>query len=290
MSLQSQIISLLDEGLTQIEAADALGISRGKLQRELGKRQPSRVRRFVVLSDIHVPYEDKALVDKVLSWLHTQRLTGLILNGDTMDCESISSFLSLEEIPLEDEVDQTNDLLDRIEDAVGRDPEKIWHDGNHEKRLQTFLASNAKKLAGLQDRYGDRLLSIPHLLRLRERGWQYKTYQEVTRLVGELYVEHGDRTSKHSGQTAKAVQNDKGGSVIVGHVHRVGEYIKSDRNGYHEGYEQGCLCTLNPSYITEDSTNWQHGFAIVDVYDDLSWWVQVVKVKGGKFIVDGEVY
>lgn len=293
MTLRDKALKLLGDGLSQEAAASELGITRSKLRREISKTPTLSVRRFLILSDLHIPYEDKVLVNKVLAWVRTQELAGVILNGDVLDCESISSFLSLEEVPLEDEIELGNEFLDDLDAAVRvRNPgaKRVFHAGNHEARLDTYLAKNASKLKGLTDKYGDRVLSIPHLLKLRERGWEYKSYREVTRLVGELYVEHGSVVSRHSGMTAKSTQERLGGSVIVGHVHRVGEFNKVDRNGFHEAYEQGCLCVTSPSYLNEASANWSQGFAIVDVYGENDFWVSIVKVKNGKFLVDGSVW
>lgn len=250
-------------------------------------------RRTVILSDIHLPFEDTPLVQKVISWLETQPLERLILNGDQLDFKSISRYKGARDYPLEDELARGNAFLDQITAAArARNPfcEIIWHDGNHEFRLQAYLEREADRLVGLKNRDGDAVVSIPALLNLRERNIRYRTYHQVTRLPGGLFVEHGDRVSKNSAGTVLNVVRDKGASVAIGHVHRVGAYYKKDRSGLHRGFETGCLCITDPDYITEDSANWQQGFLVVDYTDETTWWAQQVVVQAGRFMADGRVY
>lgn len=306
MSTEQQARALYDAGHKDTIIAAELGITRHQartlmhaftLEDAPGVHQTAPtlapgVSRTIILSDIHIPFEQTELVQKILAWVSTQHATRVILNGDTMDCASISKFSDALSYPLQDEIERTRVFLDQIQDAAReRNPsvELHWHDDNHEVRLERYLAKNADKLAGVMDTNGDPVVSIPHLLDLRGRGWRYRTYHQTLRLPGDLWVEHGDRVSKHSGYTAKNLVADKGGSIIIGHVHRLGIHYKRDRLGLHRGIESGCLCRLDPQYMTADSANWQQGFMIVDHRAD-SWWHQPVLVQDGRFVVDGELW
>lgn len=250
-------------------------------------------KRDVILSDIHIPYDDITLIQKILAWITTQHLNSIILNGDTLDCGKIGKFATADDYPLEDEIQRGRVFLDQLQEAATTQNKNCkihWIDGNHENRILHYLQKDAERISGLKDINGDGVISIPSLLNLRQRGITYRTYKQTLKLTDDLYVEHGDRVSKHSGYTAKNLITDKGGSIIVGHVHRVGAHYKQDRNGLHRGYESGCLCTLSPDYVTEESANWQQGFIVVDHYEGGRWWVNQVLVQDGDFVIDGVLY
>lgn len=139
---------------------------------------------------------------------------------------------------------------------------------------------------------GYEVVSIPHLLRLKDRNIAHLKYSQVLELGAGLFVEHGDRVSKNSGQTAMNMVKDKGASVVMGHVHRLGVYNKTDRLGIHTGIEGGCMCELDPTDITDRSANWQGGFTIVDFDNTVAdtWAFQPVAWLGKSFYADGKFH
>ncbi len=58
-----------------------------------------------------------------------------------------------------------------------------------------------------------------------------------------------------------------------------------DLRGVHEAIEQGCLCDLEPEY--DQHPNWQQGFAIVYVFRDGTFSMQIVKVVNREFLLFG---
>jgi predicted phosphodiesterase len=249
--------------------------------------------RVVVASDFHFPDENTPLVQKWLSWLATVRVDRLVLLGDVMDAMSVSRFLVEDEVSLEDEVARTNAFLDQVTEAA-RAVNPACHidflEGNHEERITRYLYRNAGKLVGLQVD-GEPVVGLPHLLRLRERRISHYRYQQVIRLPGNLWLEHGDSVSVNSAATVMNAVRRKGGSIVIGHVHRIGAYYKKDRDGFHRGYEIGAMCSLEPRYMTAQSANWQNGWAVIDYLGGTDkWWLTQVVVQDGKFVWEGRVY
>src|SRR5210317_1144842 len=70
--------------------AEMFGISESTLTQYL--QAPLRTKKYIILSDIHVPFHNKVLVNKVIELCHRKRFDGLILNGDFLDLYSIASF------------------------------------------------------------------------------------------------------------------------------------------------------------------------------------------------------
>jgi len=80
--------------------------------------------------------------------------------------------------------------------------------------------------------------------------------------------------------------------LIQAHTHRGGSFFKKVYDRVVVGYENFCLCDLDPPYV--DRPNWQQGFSIVykDLKSDLFFVEQhPITEKGGKYRVfyNGEV-
>lgn len=247
-------------------------------------------RMIVSLSDIHIPHDDTALVQKIIEWIKTQTLDTLVLNGDILDCAKISKYLGHGEMSLSDEILRGNVFLDQIlaaARAMNPQAKVVWIDGNHEDRLNKYLMANADALIDLMVD-GEPLVSLQHLLRLKERRVTYKPYNQHLELPGGLFIEHGHRVSKHAAYTVSNAMRDLGGSLIMGHVHRIGSVSRTDRTGTYRGYEQGCLC-LPPSYMPAASANWQLGFGIIRYTDATTWWYEQVYCQDGSFMINGRL-
>jgi len=55
-------------------------------------RQKNEYKKTVVIGDVHIPFQDKVSVSLVLSFLRFYHPEVVILNGDILDCFSISKF------------------------------------------------------------------------------------------------------------------------------------------------------------------------------------------------------
>lgn len=109
-------------------------------------------------------------------------------------------------------------------------------------------------------------MALEDLLGL-ERDYIYVNESLVENFVqvGKLYIGHWNRVSKHSSYTVKNIMTDRGVNIVQGHTHRMGFYTirYMDRTIY--GWENGCLCNINPTYLV--SPNWQSGFSIIEPYN-----------------------
>lgn len=96
--------------------------------------------------------------------------------------------------------------------------------------------------------------------------------------IGDLYIGHWNRVSKHSSYTVKNIMTDRGVNIVQSHTHRLGFYTVRymDRTIY--GWEIGCLCDINPSYMV--IPNWQLGFAVIQPYSaGKQFSMQLVKIN-----------
>ena len=235
---------------------------------------------WAILSDLQIPFQDKRVLDLVLRGLKRIKPGGVVLNGDVVDCYELSEFDKnpLGQAGLEREVKEAKWLMGELQYI----PERWWLGGNHEDRLRRYLWKRATQFAGLD------VLRFETLFGLDRAGFNWKPYGGTLKL-GKLLVTHGSLVLKHSGWTGRAHFEKYGNSVLVGHTHRLGAYYRTNAKGVHAGYENGCLCRLDPEYV--QYPDWQQGFSVVQVHE--SGWFNVTQVpilKRRRFFYGGEMF
>ena len=208
-----------------------------------------------VLSDLHLPFFDPTAVKMAVEFIREQRPATVHLLGDVGDYFSISRYDKdpVRRLNLQEELDSIRDWLTELRDAASK-AKIIYSEGNHEFRLRKYLRSEAKALAGL------RALSLEKLLDFDKLHIRWQPQDRPYR-VGSLLFTHGQLVSKWSGQTARQHYERYGCCVIHGHTHRLGAFYHTNIMDTFASWENGCLCSMTPEYIT--SPDWQHGFSVV---------------------------
>ena len=211
-----------------------------------------RVETVVSLSDIHIPYECPRALGAAMAFIRDERPDHIILNGDIIDGESLSSHGDRpREREFRRELEPVGHFLDALKKASPK--AKIhWNEGNHETRLTRYLERIAPALVGMLD--------VPRLLDLRKRGISWLPYGQV-HFIGKLGFTHGTQAGQHF---AAAALNAYGCSLVMGHTHRTqvftravaGEAGGDKARGV---FGQGCLCPLSAPYLKGPS-GWTNGF------------------------------
>ena len=237
----------------------------------------------VFLSDIHVPYQDTAVLDSAIRLLKRLKPDRVVLNGDINDFFQLSRFnYGLERMDhLQEEIDEAVKIRQRIRKAC---PDAVVNEneGNHDSRIITYVEKNARALVSL------RALEPEHLF-----GWKDLEIQAFPgagfRLRKNFLVKHGTLVRGEAGATAKAELALAGISGISGHTHRLATYR---RGGYEsrQWTEQGCLCRLDPDYVT-GQPNWQSGIAVgqFSTRSD-TFHVEEVHTFNGRLVYGGKEY
>lgn len=218
---------------------------------------------MMVYGDTHIPYQDDKVLKLLEVFARDFKPDIIVHGGDLLDCYQLSTFDKMEKSPKSfgEEIRLGHAHLKKMRKYC---KEMDFIEGNHEWRLQRYLAKDADKFRGLVRAGTDEeVLTLPYLMNFEDLDVSYVPMigRESYKRYNDLYVGHFDRVAKHSGFTAKALVEDKGVSVIQGHVHRMGKHYKTTLVGELVGIENGCTCNLHPSYI--QTPNWQHGFSIV---------------------------
>jgi predicted phosphodiesterase len=208
---------------------------------------------IVILPDIHAPFHDPKAIELTCKIIELIKPTTVIYLGDNVDWHQISKFDKDPDriLTIQAEVDSFHSVDRSIMSAAGRHVKRYYLLGNHEDRLRRYHSAHPEvcKIRGLQF---DSLLGlgpsqriIPNLqLVENEINWRDR-----------FIAKHGKVVSKWSAWSAQKEHMAEHRNGISGHTHRAGEYYMTQRGRTQKWTESGCLCSLNPTYMS--NPNWQ---------------------------------
>ncbi len=228
--------------------------------------------RVFVYGDVHIPYQDPDGLAIMFDALSVYKPDHIIVAGDLIDCEEISTFPKREGVvKLVDELCAGEEHIKKLR-LIAPDARISYLEGNHERRFARYVGSRAPALLEVKD------VSVDTLLNLSNYGVDFypSTDRGISIDLGKLLVGHWSRVSKHSAYTAKLLLDDYGKSHIQGHTHRLGAHFRTLADRTLVGYEGGCLCLLKVKYM--EFPNWQHGFHTITIAPDGIFQVQQIPI------------
>ena len=217
--------------------------------------------RVLSISDLHVPYHYPPSVFKA----YTGNVDVLILNGDIMDCQSISFFPKKYRINLVQEMIEARQFIIDIIELIS--PRKvIITKGNHEHRMLKYLSDRLNEdLMNLMpdspmdliindgfkdnDRFNRTEIYYPPLREVFE-DQNINVYYNgdwYCRVGNVIFAHPLSYSSSMMKTTEKAVtyftctENRTFTAIVMAHTHKVGFYKVGDI----KMYEQGCCCKLD---------------------------------------------
>jgi len=235
----------------------------------------------VILSDVHVPFEDKEVCQLAFNFIKREKPGTVHLLGDICDFYTLSRFDKdpSRKLTLQDELDATKAWLGKLRKCAPK-AKIIYSQGNHEARLTKHLKSKARELASLKS------LNIPDLLGLDEYNISYLLEDDAYMIGNDITLVHGEYC-RASGQTPKEYWLRLGTSVIMGHTHRLTTLRHTSKKGTKQGWENGCLCTMDPEYMRYP--DWQQGWTVVQTCGDMEE-VRQILVKNGAYMYNNKLY
>lgn len=218
--------------------------------------------KWLVLSDIHIPFHEPRALEEAIKYGQDKKVTGLLLNGDAQDCAAVSFWPSSIKRDFDKEIELFIDFLDFIDKELN-DCIKVYKPGNHEYRLPRYYQQKAPELTGIP------LQSVINVLGLDYRGIEYLDYKQIV-MAGKLPILHGHELPAIS----RAVNPARGlflrtkSWAACAHCHTTSEHTAKNIQGtLLTTWSFGCLCDLTPDYNTIGN-DWNHGFAIINVEKD----------------------
>jgi predicted phosphodiesterase len=218
---------------------------------------PKGQNNVLVLSDIHIPYQDNKALELALNYGLENKVNAIYLNGDTIDMYQGSRFIKDRRLrDLAGELEMTRQFLKMLKDTFNCPI--YFKIGNHEKRWEDYLKLKAPELLGIDD------FKLEQILRFREFGVNLIKDRQIGYL-GKLPVLHGHEwfagfappVNPARGLFLKAKE-----SCIIGHHHTTSEHTEKSLGGkITTCWSTGCLSGLEPEYNPFNKYN--HGFAHV---------------------------
>ena len=225
--------------------------------------------RSLLVFDLHFPEEDKGFWSAFLALVPDAKPNLIVLGGDIADAESVSRHGGNPSPPkLRKEVDYVRARLTELRTAAGPKCRIVYLKGNHEERLDKYLAELAPGLAGLAE------LGWPALLGLDALGIEWVPTEDQPICWGpgnKLKVVHGHQMGGGLYPARKLVEvyGEPGGTVFCGHFHRAQVFTRTSHPKPSQGVVVPCGRSLNPSWHP-GPTSWGHGVVLTE---GLSWTV-----------------
>jgi predicted phosphodiesterase len=216
-------------------------------------------KRVGILSDIHVPYHSIDALTLGIKYLKDIKIDALLLNGDTIDCHTLSRFIKdPKKRNFALELDTFRQLFEVLQRELSC--QIYFKSGNHEIRYEHFLQQKAGELIGVQE------FQFENIIKARANGIVMIADKQVMRL-NSLNGIHGH---EYIGGIAPPVNVARGlylkgkVSAFQGHNHATSSHTERDMNGkLTTTYSIGCLSELHPAYMPLNKWNW--GFADVEL-------------------------
>lgn len=206
---------------------------------------PTSIKNVAVWGDLHIPYHETDAVKAAIKLAKEDKVDAIFLNGDVLDFFGLSFH---EKNPknrprISEELESAREFLKGLRKHFPNIP-IYWVDGNHENRLERYLAVKAPELLDTSE------FQISSLLRMAEYGITYLGFRTKC-YFGKLLVEHGDRLKGTGGvNPARTARLKYKRSVLINHFHK----LSVDSGKQYDGdvmtcWSNGCLCELEPEYM-----------------------------------------
>ena len=249
----------------------------------------------MVLGDLHLPFSDSKLVTKdakglVLDIAEDIGVDRIIVSGDALDFINVSLHGPKHPDIVETLESELNAGREFFESLRKRFPKThlVYNFGNHTDRLQRFILRHSKPFWNI--------VTVEKYFRLDEiniewNKYNYKYQVEKT----NLFTQHSP-SSYSSPKANLAKKLDQ--SFIFNCTHRVGSaHLTGGSGTVHSAYFNGWLGSTTETIqhkevfsYAKGHENWQQGFCIVTVVDEVEFHVNQYLIKNHSVVVDGHLY
>ena len=222
------------------------------------------------VSDYHIPIHDEAALRLMCEAWEVIGVTHIVSGGDGLDLHCLSDH---KKDP--DRIISQGTLLSEVEpgrwflDFLATRP-SYWLTGNHETRLDRFLAKPEN-----QALYGNPSLALQHLANIPQ---QIEILADGVDLrLGNLVLCHGHNEFKSGSggkyPAQKMLDMAPDNSTIFGHLHRSGYAVRTSKDEHGVARSRAAyamphmsLEEKHYSYVSKH-IGWQQGFGLISV-----WW------------------
>lgn len=209
---------------------------------------------ILILADVHIPFHNLNALKTAIKYGHDNHVNTIILNGDLMDCYSISRFLKVPNKPkMQDEILYTRQFFKVLRERF-KDASIYWKWGNHEERFSNIIYRQIPELADIFDK------SLEEATLTKEHGIKVVKEKKVIE-AGKNNILHGHEVYSSSGAVniARSIRAKANDNITIGHWHiHQEDTAKTIGDKLIGAWVIPCLCGLSPDF--NPYNNWSNGF------------------------------
>jgi predicted phosphodiesterase len=172
---------------------------------------------ILTIPDVHIPYQDKRALNLAYKVAQTLKPEVIVFIGDFIDCYRVSEYTKdpTRQTNTKQELEQGRKILKQFAKCCD---EYFFCQGNHEVRLQNYIASRAPELYGL--------ISVQEELDIPRANWT--SYREIKK-IGKCHWSH---EVGYCGLNSMRQSLDAfGGNLVYGHTHNAGILYSGNLRG-----------------------------------------------------------
>lgn len=224
----------------------------------LKKEKPAFIEFFI--SDLQIPYQDDNAVEIFFYFLEKFKPDLLYLGGDIIDMNALTTFFLTDPTKrnIQLEIESFNNFMKKVRKIFKG--KIIFHLGNHEKRLRSYIFRKADRLAP----FFYSKLSFSEILNAQK--YEFEIIEGIFR-IGKLYHLHGDEEKIRSSVIHLALNMLRrlNRSCIFGHFHKFDVYYITELGKTLKGaFANGCMFNINKMPLPyQYADTMQKGFSIV---------------------------
>ncbi len=252
------------------------------------KKSRKKIQQYIVIPDIHVPYHDLKIVrivDQMIQSLNERgTLSGVIQLGDALDCWQISTFDKdpFRENNLADDIEVYQSIVRKWLALMPKGSTFHQLEGNHEFRLQRYVARQASEIARL----------VPTMQELMGFGegkangvdLKWHAYQSWNScIIGQTLFTHGFYFGKHVAAHNLATYAPY--NIVCGHTHR----FQSIREKGQFSMSLGHVAVTEQVMHNPTPSSWEQVLGVFTIYSDGFNDLQPIFIRDGKAYINGEV-
>ena len=223
------------------------------LEDQLNRQINEFNKNIMIINDVHAPFEREDLLLEIQK--HAHEIDTLVIGGDFMDCESISSFPKINRTSLTEELIYSYNLMRSIRKILNNGQKIVLFNGNHEERLKMMISKMHEK--DLQKFINPNILEmLVDGFTIYEDG-KKKKYEGIEGIIyvprwyvnidDKIIVSHPKDFSAVDGKMCEKVseyflnQHEVFEMLVFAHTHKYSQMKVSRRQGVYV-VENGCMC------------------------------------------------
>lgn len=207
----------------------------------------------MIINDVHAPFEREDLLEIITK--HANEIDTLVVGGDFMDCETISSFPKINRSSLTEELIYSYNLMKKIRKILNNGQKIVLINGNHEERLKMMISKMHEK--DLQKFINPNILEMlvdGFTLYEDNKKIKYEGIEGITyiphwyvNIDNKIIVSHPKDFSSVDGKMCEKTsehflnKHEEFEIVVFAHTHKYSQMKVSRRQGVFV-VENGCLC------------------------------------------------